>query len=234
MSIEDELGEEPLNGLPDASEGDLLLIEGVTKHFEETLGPIETTYHEKVSDFVHIDVHQIELGEGEDARTYFTTGLAQRPMNVPSEVADPDEYRYAELVVHLPANWPTDWKELQETHNWWPIASLINLARLPHQRESWIWGGHTISNDGPYADDIGFCAALVCPSYLLPEDSEIVSLPDGRNIVLLTVAFLYPEELAFCLENHSEAFLDRVQEFGLTPFEFLVVNKNRPNVCAPL
>lgn len=232
MSIEDELGDEPMDALPDASEGDLLLIEGVTKHFEDTFGPIETTFHEKTSDFVHVDVHQIELAEGEDARTYFTTGLAERPMNVPSEVPDPDEYRYAELVLHLPTEWASDWGALQKHENWWPLACLINLARLPHQHESWLWGGHTINNESPYANDVGFTAAIICPSYLLPEDSETVSLPDGRMIVLLTVAFIYPEELAFCMENGSEAFFDRVQESGLSPFEFLVVNKNRPNVCA--
>lgn len=234
MSIEDELGNEPEDSLPDPAEGDRALIEAVSQHFERVLGPIETVYHEHQSRFVHIDVHRLAALDG--VCTFFTTGLAERAMNVPANVPDPEQYRYAELVLHLPGDWPVDWDELQQKENWWPIQTLIALARLPHERESWLWGGHTLLNGDtdpiPYAADVGFCAALVCPSYLMPEDSEVVSIGDGRDVVLFTVAFLYPEEYRYCIQHHSEAFLDKVQESGLSPADFFVLDKERPNICA--
>jgi hypothetical protein len=236
MSIEDEINEEPEDSLPDASRGDLVLIEGVTRHFEEILGPIDIVFHEAKSRFVHVDVHRIAVEEGEDVCTLFTTGMAEKPMNVPSDVQEPDEYRYAELVLHLPADWPREWEDLKTAETWWPVGTLIQLARLPHERESWVWGGHTLLNgDGsilPYAGDVGFCAALVCPSYLLPDDAELVNLSDGRQVVLLTLAFIYLEEYEFCVEHGAEAFLDRVENFGLAPVDFFVLDKARPNVCA--
>ena len=236
MSIEDEINEEPEDSLPDASRGDLVLIEAVSQHFEEVLGPIDIVFHEAKSRFVHIDVHRIVVEEGEDICTLFTTGMAEKPMNVPAEVQDPDEYRYAELVLHLPAEWPRDWDDLKSPSVWWPIGTMVHLARLAHERESWVWGGHTLANGeddpSPYAPDVGFCAALVCPSYLLPDDAEIVNVPDGRNVVLLTVAFLYLQEYEFCIEHGAEAFLDRVENFGLSPADFFVLDKSRPNVCA--
>lgn len=237
MAIEDELGIEPEDALPDASTGDPILINGISLHFEKMFGEIDIVYHEDHSQFVHVDVHRIAVEGDEDICTLFTTGMAEKPMNVPPDVPEPENYRYAELVLHLPEDWPSEWEQLQKPENWWPMRTLFDLARLPHERESWLWAGHTLSNGiddpKPYAPDVGFCAALVCPSYLLPEDSEVVQLADGRIVILLTVAFLYPEEYAFCLANDAEIFLDHVRDYGLDPIDFFVLDKHRPNVCLP-
>jgi hypothetical protein len=235
MSIEDELGNEPEDRLPFPDAGDPVLIHGMTEHFENILGPVRVVFHETDSTFVHVDIHQIEFEEGDDAVTYFTTGMAEHPMNVPPDVEEPDEYRYAELVMHLPPEYPRDLATLQRPEYWWPFHVMQSLARIPHERESWVWGGHTIRNsfetEPPPGHEHGFSAALVCPSYLLPDDSELVQIEDGRKIVLLTIAFIYPEEYQYCEEHGSEAFLDHVADSGLTPFEFLVLDLNRPNTC---
>lgn len=224
-----------MNRLPEATEGDPVLMEAVVRHFEELCGSVEMVYHEQTSTFVHIDIHHFPADSDEDFHTFVTTGMAEKPMNVPSEVPTPENYRYAELVLHLPASWPTEWEELSKPENWWPLQTLQNLARLPHRREGWLWGGHTLRHGDdlePYADDTQFCAALVCPSFLLPDEFETLTLADGRNIVFLTIAFIYREEFEYCVEHQSDAFFEKIRESGMSPFDFFVLNKNRPNVCA--
>jgi len=235
MPIEDQFGNEPADRLPE-TEGDWNLIKRVTDHFDSIFGPAEMVYHEEQSHVVHIDMHLYPKAPIDGFHTIVTTGLAERPMNVPDEVPDPDQYRYAELVLHLPEEWPMEWEELKKPENWWPLNALYSLAKLPHERESWVWGGHTLrsnANLDPYSHDTQLCAALVCPSYLLPDGGESITMPDGREVVFLTLAFLYREELEFCMENYSDAFLDLVQQSGLSPIDFFVLDKDRPNLCLP-
>lgn len=232
MSIEDQLSGEPEDRLPDPEIRDRLLIDSVARHFKQIFGPVERVFEDTTSSFAPIDILRMPLDSEGLFRTYVTAGMACRPMNVPSEVPDPEEYRYAELVLHVPAQWPVDWAELQRPENWWPLEILQGMARLPHERESWVWGGHTLNQKTPYGEDTRLCTALICPSYMLPEDAETLTMADGRNIVFLTMAFIYQEEFEFCLANYSDAFLDRVADSGMTPDEFFILDKNRPNVCA--
>lgn len=233
MSIEDQINSEPGDSLAETSE-DWRLIEAVEEHLRPYFGEVERVFDQSSPGPVHIDLHLFEASPEDELRTFVTTGLAQKPMNVPSEVEDPDEYRYAELLLHLPMDWPLEWGIVEDESRFWPIHAMSGLANIPHSRESWIWGGHTMKNGDlePYSPDTQLCAAIVCPSFLLPDDAEIVKVGDGRSVVLLTVAFIYREEFEFCVENGSEAFFDRIEESGLTPFEFFVLDKKRRNVCA--
>lgn len=232
MSIEDQIGPEPGNQLESAAE-DWTLIEAVEDHLRPYFGEVERVFDPKASGAVHIDLHLFETAPEDEFRTLVTTGLAQRPMNVPSEVENPDEYRYAELLLHLPLDWSLESGIVDDPSRFWPIQALSGLANIPHSRESWIWGGHTMRNKElePYDADTELCAAIVCPSYLMPDEAEVIKVSDGRNVVLLTVGFLYREEFDFCVENGSEAFFDRLEASGLSPFEFFVLDKKRPNAC---
>jgi len=235
MPIEDEIGPEPEEQLPDARKGDWTLIDGVTAHFEAIFGKVEKVYHEQESKFVHVDMHRFPMDPDGDFHTIVTTGMAEKPMNVPAEVEEPENYRYAELVLHLPSDWPLAWDELSKPENWWPLGALLAIARLPHEKESWIWGGHVLRHAGdfsPYTPTSKLGAALICPSYLLPEDAEVLKLKDGREVVFFTVAFIYREEFEFCAKHGSEAFLDHIADSGLSPIDFFVLDEQRPNTCA--
>lgn len=218
----------------DPPSGDPVLIEEVPRHFEEIFGEVAVVYHEKASEFIHLDVFQFDPEPGvKSAYTLVTGGLAAKPMNTPSEIQNRENYLYAELVLHLPEDWPMQWDELQRPENFWPIAALKSFARLPHERESWIWGGHTLRNGElePYAADTELCAALLCPSFQLPPKFETLGLSDGREIVFLSLAFLYREEWEFTSKHQSEALFERAKKFGLRPMHFFVLDKSRPNLC---
>src|SRR5688500_3707600 len=47
----------PEDRAPDFAVGDSAQIEAIQRHFEAWIGPVEMTYHEIVSDLVHVDVH---------------------------------------------------------------------------------------------------------------------------------------------------------------------------------
>ncbi len=228
---EDAIGPEPEDDrLPDTP-ADTDLIELVTAHIEENIGPVEVSYHEEASQYVHIDVHFVPAEDEEGAHTYVTSGMSSRPMNVPPDIEG--DYRFAELILHLPPDWPTDWATLRKPRNWWPIGAMTNLARLPHERESWVWGGHTLRHGDPprpYGSDTELCVAMVTPMFLLPEEAEVMRLPGEREVVFHNVAFLYLEEYEFAVAHGSDALLEKVQKAGLTPYEFLVLDKRRRNV----
>jgi hypothetical protein len=233
MDFERELGEEPADALPPAA-GDPDLIDLVPLHFESVYGPVTMIYHEENSEFIHIDIHRFGP-EPFGHYTLVTTGMAERAMNVPAEVVDREQYRFAELVLHLPADWPMEWEVLRQTRNWWPMDVLRTLARLPHQNESWVWSGHTIRSADPpisYAEDTQLCAALVCPAYMIPPELEVLEMPDGREVVFHNLGFLYLEEWQFCKENGSAAFMELLASEAVSPHEFFVLDKKRRNVCA--
>ncbi len=233
MSIEDQIGPESGDAMEKVAE-DWMLIHAVEDHLRPYFGEIERVFDPESPKVVHIDLHLFEATPEDEFRTFVTTGLAQRPMNVPSDVENPEEYRYAELLLHLPIDWPLEWGVTGDPSRFWPVEALSALADIPHSRESWIWGGHTMRNKDlePYDTDTELCAAIVCPSFMMPDEAEVVKVEDGRNVVLLTVAFLYREEFDYCAANGSEAFFDRVEASGLSPFEFFVLDKRRPNICA--
>ena len=214
------------------AEADQVLIDGITGHLEPLFGLVKSVYNESQPSPVHVDIHQFE-GVEAGFRTFVTTGMASRPMNVPSQVINPECYRYAEILLHLPVSWPVmNFKKLQLPENFWPIGALNNAAYLPHEKETWLWSGHTIATgEESYAEDTRLCAELICPSYLLLDGFETVTLEDGRQVILLTLAFIYQEELAFCEANGSAKFFDRLRLSGFSPKEFFVLDKNRRNVC---
>lgn len=59
-------------------------------------------------------------------------GGDEAPMNAPEGA---EEWRYAELLCVLPADWP--------------VRRLKSLARLPHEHDTWPGPGHTIPHGDP-------------------------------------------------------------------------------------
>jgi hypothetical protein len=83
--------------------GDPASIEAIKRHIEAHLGKIDSVFHELVSDLVHLDVHLIKPAAGRDFHTLVTSGMSDRPMSVPEGA---EEYRYSELLIGLPQDWP--------------------------------------------------------------------------------------------------------------------------------
>ena len=74
----------------------------------------------------------------------FTTGMSDRPMNIPANDEQTVKYRYAELVIALPPHWRLPEDGFRNDDSLWPIEWLLRIALFPHQHDSWLGGPFTI------------------------------------------------------------------------------------------
>lgn len=209
--------------------GDSDNIEAISAHVAKHIAEPDFVFHELISDLVHIDVHMVPPGPGRDYHTLVTSGMSDKPMTVPEGA---EEYRYAELVIRLPASWPIDQEAHKIEANYWPIRWVKILARFPHEFETWLADGHTIPTGDPpepYADNTKLCCMMLAATALSPEAFHTLELPD-RVIHFWSLVPLYREEMEYKLKRGSEALLERLDKVGDAE-KIEVVNVNRPNAC---
>jgi len=220
---------EPRERGREATTGDPVLIEAVDAHIERALGDSTgSVLHEIVSDRIHLDVHLVPPAPTRDWNTLVTCGMAERPMTVPEGLED---YRYAELLLALPSSWPLREDAFADESNYWPVRLLKDLARLPHDYDTFLCYGHTVPNGDPpqpYADGTGFSGAFIGGPMLTPEEFDELTLSDGRLVRFMAVFPLFAEEMAFKLEHGSEALSKRFVEHGVSEW----VNVDRPSVVS--
>jgi hypothetical protein len=204
-------------------EGTLELIED---HMQSVFGPVETVFHELISDLVHLDVHQILPSDEHPYHVLFTTGMSDLPMTLPEGL---DIERRAELMMALPPDWQMS-KDAWEDERWyWPIRTMKTLARLPHEYGTWLGLGHTVPNGDPpepYAPGVPFCCAMIAPPLLLPHDAHVVSLPNGEDLRFLSIVWLHPGEVVLKLNKGADELYDRMDQVECSE----LLDLNRPDL----
>ena len=217
----------PREGEPEYTGGDPALVEAVDDHLQEHFGDYDgNVFHEVVSPLVHVDLHLVPATEERPWQTVMTSGMAERPMTVPEGL---EEHRYAELVLALPPEWPLEQEALDDERNWWPLRVLKQIARLPHEYDTFIWYGHTIPNGDPpepYAENTELCCALITPPVLAPDGFDSLSLPDGRSVTVFGVVALHAAEMKFKLDHGAEKLWELLQENEVSE----LVDVGRPSV----
>jgi len=196
--------------------GDPALIEAVDRHLGEHLGEQGSVFHELVSDLVHLDVHFVPPAGARSWSTVVTCGMAERAMTVPDGLED---YRHAELVLALPADWPLDEEAFADERVYWPVRLVKDLARLPHEFETFLYYGHTVPNGDPpepYASDTELCGAIISVPELTSEPFDVLEVGDGRIVRFYAVVPLHRNEMQFKLEKGAEALWERLAEAGVT------------------
>lgn len=74
--------------------------------------------------------------------TLFTTGMSDKPMATPHGQSS---YRYAELIMHLPPQWPLPTPDaVQELEWFWPFEWLAKLAYFPPVNKTSFGGASAI------------------------------------------------------------------------------------------
>ena len=210
------------------SGGDPAIIDAVDRHIAETLGPVESVFHELVSPYVHVDVHHVLPSTERPFHVLVTTGMSEMPMTTPEGA---EEFRYAELLMCLPAEWPISDEGFRDERHYWPVRWLRQLARFPHEYGTWLSMGHSVPNGDPpepFAVDTKLSGMLLIPPVSLPEEAWKVALPDGRSVHLWSLLALYPEEMVLKLQRGADALLELLEKNGVDD----VLDKDRPNVAA--
>jgi hypothetical protein len=207
--------------------GDEQTIERISRHIEEHLGPVANVFHELVSDLVHIDVHVVEPTDERPFYTLITTGMSDRPMTAPPQCHN---FRFAELMISLPADWPMTQEAFQQDDVYWPVRGLKFLARFPHEYETWLGWGHTIPNGDPpepLADNTALCCLLLLSPAHVPEGFSSLRVDHEKTVNFYSLVPIYREEMEFKLEKGTDALVERFIEHQVTE----LLDVNRPNVC---
>jgi len=210
---------------PEVATGDADLIEAVAAHIEKHIGEPDLVFHQLVSEYVHVDIHVVQPTEARPWVTLVTSGMSERPMTTPQGIGP--EYSRAELTMALPPDWPIHSKE--ERH-YWPFRILQDIATLPHKYDSWVWIDHTIPNDDPpkpYAEDTGFCCALLGVPVLAGPD--FAQMTDGEHTVTFIAVYpLYEDETNLKLNEGADALTERLDAAEVTE----LLDPTRPSVVA--
>jgi hypothetical protein len=183
----------------------------VAKHFAALGIEAQTVLHEIISDLVHIDVHVSQPTPERPFYTLFTTGMADLPMTVPD---GQEQYRYAELMICLPSDWPmpaTGQATTGDTAYYWPIGILKFLARFPHEYKTWLCEGHTLPNGdppAPFDDSTQLCCALLAPPLTIPRDGHQVRIREDKLIHFYAVLLIHKTEMELKLAKGVNALFD--------------------------
>ncbi|MEX1224037.1 MAG: suppressor of fused domain protein [Pirellulales bacterium] len=191
-------------------------------YFQKQFGSVQPlALREIVPDDPSISIHAISPTTKRRSLILFTTGLSQRPMNTPP---DGQEFRFAELFIELPADWPLDENSLSDPRFGWPIHWLRSTAKYPVQHDTWLGGPLTIiANEEPpqpLAPGLEFTSLL-----LLAEKRFTTS--DGRDIRIYRMTPLYTEERELEISQGAAALMNAFDKKGIA-FKF---DPKRPNVA---
>lgn len=174
----------------------------ILQHMQKQFGPVRSLGEFKPD----IGVQIYAAGPSSEKVTVFTVGLSQKAMTVP---AGQEHYQFAELMIHLPPDWPLQREDFRNHANLWPIEWLRTLSQFPGDNNTWLGGPSTIVGNGEPPEPLGPNTQQSC--LLLLEDSQI-PLADGRKVVLYSLTPLYSEEKALEEATGLKTLLDRFND----------------------
>jgi hypothetical protein len=173
-----------------------------------------------------IIVHRVGPGGARNSQILFTTGMSDVPMRAPAKGQD---YRFAELLIELPADWPLSQERLSDQNHRWPIDWLRKVAAYPRQEQTWLGGPFAIMSNGepaaPFAPGCGFAAMLILAGY---DGVGPVKLGSGKLVQIYTLVPLFAEEKELEQREDLPELFRRLDQFGVGR----MVNVNRANVAA--
>jgi hypothetical protein len=208
--------------------GDSENIEAISAHITRHVGPVETVFHEIISDKVHIDVHIVAPSEKFPFYTLVTSGMSDRAMKAPEKYA---RFAHAELFICLPPAWKMEQADWKDEANYWPVRWLKTLARFPHEYDAWLWWGHTMPHGDPPAPihpSTALSAFLLLQNFRLPDAFRTLKISEEKTIHFLSLVPLYSDELEYKFKHGGEGIESRFKQTGLSE----VLDIKRPS-CLP-
>lgn len=179
-------------------------------HLARFLGEASSVWHERNSEFVHIDVNLYPPRAERDFNVLVSNGMSRLPMRVPKELPG---RRWAELMVSLPPDWSLTDEDIKDGGNYWPLRWLKTLARLPHQYRTWLGPSHTIPNGDPprpFAANTSLCCWLMVPPVLFGADFPKLALPGGETLYLYNLVPIHRSEMDIKLQHGADTLIERL------------------------
>jgi len=199
------------------------LLEVVPEHFEERFGPVDMVWHELVSDELHIDVHTIPPNPKCPHNVIFTTGMSMRRMK--------GEPHYSEMFMILPADWPLD-KMQEEESAYWPAFILKTFARLPNFNRLTLSPFMTIPyQDGGTAPGSPFDSFMVLDGRELGDGFGLIAVDEGRSIMPYLVVPLKESETEYKISQmNADGLWVEFKNRGADVSKLFVVDLERPSL----
>jgi hypothetical protein len=201
-------------------DGNRSRVDEILDYMATRFGPIdEIAQHELLPQMsgLSISIHCISPNEVHPYYVLFTTGMSELPMNVP---AGQNEWRFAELVMHLPETWhhPIENKEVEEWS--WPMSVLRRAAYAPHIAKSWLAPPSTIisfsAEEHSLGPDTELSSLLLVPRFANLREPLLFS---GGAINFFTVVPIHAKERKF------------EKDFGMSKFLRKFVDEKVPMIA---
>ena len=219
-------------------------VKQIGRHIDRTIGRAPMVFHEIISKDIHLDLHIVpptnqEPSEEHPLGTYHytivTSGLSARPQNVAPKALE-SVSPFQELMIAVPGDWPGmradgtfDQGAMEDPRNWWPLAFLKLVARMPHEYETFLAPGVTIPNGEaaePFAPNTKLGCVMTFPSMLSPRSNEL-QINDQMTIQFYALWPIYREEMQLKLDKGLGPLIDKLIEAEMTE----LVQIDRPNLC---
>lgn len=197
----------------------------ILAHLAPRLGEPIFTFRQREPELVRVEVHVFKPRPGQDHALLVTTGMSDRPMRSGCTCC-----RYAELALALPWGWPLGPETARDERAYWPIRWLEGVARMPHEHESWVWGGHTVADGAPgatLAPGVPFCCLLLDSPRVHREALGPVKIARGKTVHFFSLVPLHRDEMNLKLTQGPEALAARLEAAGVTE----VFDPGRPSVA---
>ncbi len=176
------------------------------------------------------DELEFALVRGNEARPFnavWTLGVSAQEME---GVPDPD-WRFAELVMMLPLDWP-----LERTPDNWPLMWLERLAMFPRRQGAWLGLAHTLPNGEPaqpFFPTTQFAAWLLIPPVEFPKQLVRFRLEGGEVLNFWTPIPIFADELALKTNKGAAELLNKFGRAGVGDIfdpDRLSIYKRRTNI----
>ena len=195
----------------------------ILDYITEQFGPIDHTISEIIpGSKVAVNVQVILPSKEHDYITLVTTGMSDVAMD---DSEGSEEFKYAELVLKLPANSPISKEEMKNKDHYWPLKWLRMVAHIPHKYDGWLGEGVILPNGEP---PMPFAATTALSCILVSESEDMGSILDTENRIInfYTLLPIYEEEREIALHNGHDFLMGKFDEFGISD----VLDINRKNV----
>jgi uncharacterized protein len=214
------------NGLPQPSYSSRR--EEIIAFFGKQFGPVDPrALQEIVPTSDHpISIHRIGPAGDRESLILFTTGMSDRPMNVPPGA---EEFQFAELLIELPKDWALDRRALADPNQSWPIDWLRRIAAYVREERTWLGGPVTIIANSdppsPIALSCRFTSMLLAVGY---DQVGPIALQDGRQVQVYSLLPLYENERGLEIAEGLPELFRRLDQFEIKRR----VEVGRPSVAA--
>jgi hypothetical protein len=188
--------------------------EQIVAYMAERFGPVDELGMQEilpVLDDMSVAINVIRPNEEHPYLVLFTNGMSDRAMKVSP---DQEAWQYAELVMHLPPDWPHP-RDANGDPQWlWPVQWLRKAAYIPHLNDTWLAPPGTIISSADPPEPLGPNTQQTC-LLLIPDFANLgqpLQREDGGQVHFFTVVPLCTEERDFELQHGMTAFFKRFIE----------------------